>query len=125
MMGFLTDPTSGRTLQAIRREYIEAMAVDSEEDDQDDDETMTRRELQIPINAAEGELERSCKYSPSVRRRRSGFQEDGSDRDERHGPSHTCTCRRHWVRAWQVYKIHSEACGCRAGAAWYGISCII
>lgn len=34
---FLTDPTSGRTLRAIRREYIEAMAVDSEEDDQDDD----------------------------------------------------------------------------------------
>jgi hypothetical protein len=34
---FLTDPTSGRTLRAVRREYIEAMAVDSEEDDQDDD----------------------------------------------------------------------------------------
>jgi hypothetical protein len=27
----------GRTLRAVRREYIEAMAVDSDEDDQDDD----------------------------------------------------------------------------------------
>lgn len=34
---FMTDPTSGRTLRDVRREYIESMAVDSDEDDQDDD----------------------------------------------------------------------------------------
>ncbi|MEY9127746.1 GmrSD restriction endonuclease domain-containing protein [Bradyrhizobium yuanmingense] len=40
---FLTDPASGRTLRAVRRDYIEAMAVDSDDDEQgdedDDDET--------------------------------------------------------------------------------------
>jgi hypothetical protein len=34
---FLIDPASGRTLRAVRREYIEAMAVDSDDDEQDDD----------------------------------------------------------------------------------------
>ncbi|MCK1302070.1 hypothetical protein IVB33_15635 [Bradyrhizobium sp. 24] len=33
----LADPTSGRTLRVVRREYIEAKAIDSDEDDQDDD----------------------------------------------------------------------------------------
>lgn len=35
---FLIDPTSGRTLRTIRREYIEAMVGDSDDDDQDDDD---------------------------------------------------------------------------------------
>ena len=35
---FLTDPASGRTLRAVRRDYIEAMAVDSDDDDQSDDD---------------------------------------------------------------------------------------
>jgi hypothetical protein len=35
---FLTDPASGRTLRAVRRDYIEAMAVDSDDDDQGDDD---------------------------------------------------------------------------------------
>ncbi|MDI2075362.1 DUF262 domain-containing protein [Bradyrhizobium sp. Mp27] len=35
---FLTDPASGRTLRAVRRDYIEAMAVDSDDDEQGDDD---------------------------------------------------------------------------------------
>ncbi|WP_156948749.1 hypothetical protein [Bradyrhizobium sp. WSM1417] len=33
---FHDDPTSGRTLRDACRDYIEAMAIDSDEDDQDD-----------------------------------------------------------------------------------------
>jgi hypothetical protein len=35
---FLTDPASGRTLRAVRRDYIEAMAVDSDDEEQGDDD---------------------------------------------------------------------------------------
>ncbi|WP_256467782.1 MULTISPECIES: hypothetical protein [unclassified Bradyrhizobium] len=37
MVVFPDDPTSGCTLRDACRDYIEAMAVDSDEDDQDDD----------------------------------------------------------------------------------------
>jgi hypothetical protein len=35
---FLTDPASGRSLRAVRRDYIETMAVDSDDDEQGDDD---------------------------------------------------------------------------------------
>jgi hypothetical protein len=35
---FLTDPTSGRTLRDVRRDYIETVAVDSDDEDQGDDD---------------------------------------------------------------------------------------
>ncbi len=37
MVVFPDDPTSCRTLRDACRDYIEAMAVDLDEDDQDDD----------------------------------------------------------------------------------------
>ncbi|MCS3765782.1 MULTISPECIES: hypothetical protein [Bradyrhizobium] len=36
MVVFPDDPTSGRTLRDACCDYIEAMAIDSDEDDQDD-----------------------------------------------------------------------------------------
>ena len=35
---FVTDQTSGRTLRQIRRDYVNEMAVDVEDDELDDDE---------------------------------------------------------------------------------------
>jgi hypothetical protein len=34
---FLTDQASERSLRSIRRDYIDAMAVDADDDEQDDD----------------------------------------------------------------------------------------